>query len=222
MVRNINFEKRVVESSNMETEEFAEELNARLNAVKRNVTNLETGTEIRGRVIDLEPNKEVINFVKNSIHQECDSGKSIDEPKWASENLKTCDKGLKAREEGLIFLEEGVESSMKKPCDYPNEFFSCQIEEIDNAFKKYDKGQGEKICEEYGSREQLIRSLEKDNDSTGETQEGVKARNSSNSHKVGKWSRVQSIKAVSMEPLAIEIGKKKKFGCKYGREGEQL
>ena len=147
------------------------------------------------------------NIQQNSIHQEHDSGKSIDEPKRTSENLKKRDKGLEARKEGLIFLEEAVESSMKKPRDYPNEFFSCQYEEIDSALRKYDKGLGEKLSGEYGSGEQLIRSLEKDNDSTSETHEGVEARNSLNSPKVGKLSKVQFVRAISMESLMIEIGK---------------
>lgn len=38
--------ERVAESSNMETEEFKEELNVGLNDAKGNVTNLETESEI--------------------------------------------------------------------------------------------------------------------------------------------------------------------------------
>ena len=41
----------------------------------------------------------------------------------------------------------------------------------------------------------------------GERQKGVEANNSSNSHKGGKWSRVQTISAISLESLEIEIGK---------------
>ena len=67
LVRNKKSEERAAESSNMETEEFAEELNAGLNAMKGNITNLETGTKIRGKVIDLEPNTEVINSAKNLL-----------------------------------------------------------------------------------------------------------------------------------------------------------
>lgn len=103
-----------------------------------------------------------------------------------------------------------MESSTKKTRACPYELFRRRIEEIDSKLRKHDTGLEKKFCGQYGSGEKQKRSLNRDNYSLGEKQKGVEANNSSNSNKGGKWSKVQTVRAVSLESLEIEIGKKKK------------
>lgn len=103
-----------------------------------------------------------------------------------------------------------MESSTKKTRVCPYELFRRRIEEIDSKLRKHDTGLEKKFCGQYGSGEKQKRSLNRDNYSLGEKQKGVEANNSSNSNKGGKWSKVQTFRAVSLESLEIEIGKKKK------------
>lgn len=104
-----------------------------------------------------------------------------------------------------------MESSTKKTRSCPYELFRHRIEEIDSKLRKHDTGLEKKFCGQYGSGEKQKRSLNRDNYSLGEKQKGVEANNSSNSNKGGKWSKVQTVRAVSLESLEIEIGKKKKI-----------
>lgn len=103
-----------------------------------------------------------------------------------------------------------MEFSTKKTRVCPYELFRRRIEEIDSKLRKHDTGLEKKFCGQYGSGEKQKRSLNRDNYSLGEKQKGVEANNSSNSNKGGKWSKVQTVRAVSLESLEIEIGKKKK------------
>lgn len=143
--------------SDMETEEFEEELNAGLNGVKGNASNLETDSEITSRVFDLEPNyKEVFN-----------------------------PKGHEAREEGSKILEVGVESNTLNTRACPNELFRRRIEEIDSDLKKYDTELSEKLNGEYERGDKQESSLLRDNGSVEERGEEAKIQVTPSPHKGG-------------------------------------
>ncbi|KAF3967878.1 hypothetical protein CMV_008173 [Castanea mollissima] len=171
----------------METEKFEEDLNAGLNGVKGNVTNLETDSEITGRVFDLEPNyKEVFN-----------------------------PKGHEALEEGSKILEVGVESRTLNTRACPNELFRRRIEEIASDLKKYDTGLSEKLNGEYGRGDKQKSSLLRDNGSVEVRGEEAKIQVTPSPHKGGKWAGVQTVRATSMEPLEIFVGKKRNLATLF-------
>ncbi|KAK7821541.1 hypothetical protein CFP56_037582 [Quercus suber] len=112
VVGNEESEERVAENSIMETEDFEEELNLVLNIEKGNVINLEKESEIKGRVNELESNREALNSIKNSIDKEHDSGKGVLEQEGNSKNMRTRNKGQESREGGsnIFDLQDEVEA----------------------------------------------------------------------------------------------------------------
>ena len=183
MIGNKKSRKQTIGRSEMETEEFEEELNAGLNGVKENITNLETDSEIASRVFDLEPNKEVFNPNNDFIHQMHDSGKIIKEQTWTSATFHSRDKGHEAREEGSKILEVEVESSRLNTHACPNKLFRRRIEEIDNDLKKYDTELNEKLNGEYEGGDKQKIPLLRDNGSVGERGEEAEIQATPSLHK---------------------------------------
>uniref|UniRef100_A0A7N2KS50 DUF4283 domain-containing protein n=1 Tax=Quercus lobata TaxID=97700 RepID=A0A7N2KS50_QUELO len=201
--------KQTAGQMEMETEEFGEEINAGLNGASGSVTNLEMATKIMGAVIDLEKNNEVINLNNDSNHQEHDLGEKIKEQTWTSDSFHSHGKAQEAREEGLTNSAVGVEGNTLKTRACVSEVFRRSLEEIDTAIAKFDTGFNKKSNGEYVGGDKQTNPLFKDSNSVGQRSGDVKSQVTVSQLKRGKWTRVQTVRTTSMDPLGVVVGKKR-------------